>query len=409
MSAAPGPSSAPRAPFAGRRLWFAGIGGAGLSGYAVVAHAWGAEVAGWDRGETPYLAHVRAAGIPVTVAPQPPAPPAGAEVVVSTAFADRIAGNSRAALLAELVAAQPSIVVAGAHGKTTTAAMIAFCLDRLGRDPGFLIGGEVPQLGGNARAGSGWLVVEGDESDRTIAALLPRIAVVTNVDLDHHSEFGSRAEVAALFERWLNAVPEVVRGERLAPAAVPLAVPGEHNRRNAACALAALELAGVARGEAEAALAQFTGVGRRFEPRGEAGGVAVVDDYARNPAKVRAVVDAARERTDGRVLVLFQPHLYSRTRHAARELGAALARADAVVVTEVYAAREEPVPGVTGKLVVDAVSEARPGMHVGWASTVADGAALVAAAARPGDLVLTVGAGDVDRAVPAILDRLRRR
>jgi len=186
-------------------------------------------------------------------------------------------------------------------------------------------------------------------------------------------------------------------------------VPGEHNRRNAACALAALELAGVERLVAEPLLADFRGAGRRFEPRGEAAGVTVVDDYAHNAAKLAAVVEAARERTDGRVVVLFQPHLYSRTRHGALELGRALAAADAAVVTEIYPAREEPLAGVTGKLVVDAAADARPGMAVGWAPTVADGARLVAALTRDGDLLLTVGAGDVDEAVPAILDELRRR
>ena len=149
----------------GRHLWFAGIGGAGLSGYAIVAKAWGAEVSGWDRNETPYLAHVRAAEIPVEVSAEPPEPPAGAEVVVSTAYAGRVHGLRRAELLAELVGLRRSIVVSGAHGKTTTSAMIAYVLDALGDDPSFLVGGEVPQLGGNARAGRGWLVVEGDESD----------------------------------------------------------------------------------------------------------------------------------------------------------------------------------------------------------------------------------------------------
>src|SRR5438132_9437953 len=194
-------------------MWLAGIGGAGMSAYALLAHAWGAEVAGWDRVETPYLAHLE--GIAVTIAPEPPQPPEGWEAYVSTAFLGRVEGRPRAELVAELVSLRQSIVVAGAHGKTTTSGMIAFCLERLGRDPAWLIGGDVPQLGGNAGTGSGWLVAEGDESDRTIAALRPRIAVVTNIDLDHHSTFASRADVAELFERWLDAVPEVVRGEDL--------------------------------------------------------------------------------------------------------------------------------------------------------------------------------------------------
>jgi UDP-N-acetylmuramate--alanine ligase len=395
----------------GRRFWLVGIGGAGLSAYALVARGWGAEVAGWDRKETPYLGPVREAGIAVTVSEEPPAAPEGFDVVVSTAYAGRVPGRSRAELLAELAAQAPTIVVTGAHGKTTTAAMIAFVLDRLGLDPAFAIGGEVPQLGANARAGAGWFVVEGDESDRTVASLPARIAVITNVDLDHHTTFGSQADVEKLYAEWLAGLPavQVVRGDALEPAGLPLSVPGEHNRRNAAAALAALELAGVARADAEPALAEFRGAGRRLEPRGEAGGVRVLDDYAHHPAELAASIAAAREISDGRLVVLFQPHLYSRTLHLARDFADALAAADAVCITDVYAAREEPVPGVTGKLLVERLCERRPGMPVGWAPTPADAVALVAAQARPGGIVITAGAGDVDSAVPAILERLGGR
>ena len=395
-------------PLAGRRIWFVGIGGAGLSAYAVLARAWGAEAAGWDRNETPYLEPVRAAGIPVTVAPEPAPAPEGWETVVSTAY-PAVEGTSRAEFLAELAGHARTIVVAGAHGKTTTAGMIAFALRELGLDPSWAIGGEVPQLRTHARAGSGWFVVEGDESDRTVASLPADIAVVTNVDLDHHTTFGSRAEVEELFAGWLSGLPgaRVVRGDELEPLDASLGVPGEHNRLNAACALAALELAGVERGEALGALVRFRGAGRRLEARGEAGGVRVVDDYGHHPAELEASLRAARElAADGRLVVLFQPHLYSRTRHLDRELAAALALADVACVADVYPAREAPLPGVTGKLVVERLSELRPGMPVGWAPTVADGAAIVSAAARPGDLVLTVGAGNVDAAVPLILDRL---
>jgi UDP-N-acetylmuramate--alanine ligase len=385
------------APLAGRRIWFVGIGGAGLSGYALVAQAWGAEVAGWDRVETPYLPNVRDAGIPVELAPEPVAARAGWEAVVSTAFAGRVPGRTRAEFLAELVALQRSIVVAGAHGKTTTAAMIAFALDRLGLDPSFLIGGEVPQLGGNARAGTGWLVVEGDESDRTVAALQPEIAVVTNVDLDHHTEFASRADVADLFDAWLGGMRHVVRGETLPPARFELAVRGEHNRKNAAAAVEALVLAGVERDDAEHALADFRGVGRRLELR-SGGPVRVYDDYAHHPAEIEATVAAVRELGSARVLVLFQPHLYSRTRHLAREFARALSAADLVAVTDVYAAREEAVAGVDGKLIVDALTEIRPGMTVAWMPTIEDGVRFVSRRARDGDVVLTMGAGDIDRA-----------
>ena len=392
-------------PLEGRRLWLVGIGGAGMSALAVVARAWGAEVGGWDRVRTPYLAVL--GDIPVTITPDPPEPPAGTEVVVSTAFADRVEGRRRGELLAELVSLRPSIVVAGAHGKTTTAAMIAFCLERLGRDPAFLIGGAVPQLGGNARAGEGWLVAEGDESDRTLELLRPEIGVLTNVDLDHHATFASRAEVEELFEGWLAAVPRRARGDELEPVDLELAVPGEHNRRNAAAALAALELAGVGREEAERALVAFRGAGRRFERRGEASGVVVYDDYGHHPAEIAATLAAARdERPDARLLVLFQPHLYSRTRHLAAELGAALAAADDVGFTDVYAAREHPVEGVSGKLVVDALARIRPGATPGWTPRLEDGVRFLARRARPGDLVLTVGAGDVDRAASLLLEEL---
>jgi UDP-N-acetylmuramate--alanine ligase len=393
-------------PLETRRIWFVGIGGAGLSSYAVLSAAWGAKVGGWDRVETPYLAYVRAAGIPVTIAPDPPEAPAGAEVVVSTAFAGRVDGRSRADFLAELVSLRDAIVVAGAHGKTTTAAMIAFSLDRLGLDPAFLIGGEVPQLGGNARAGDGWLVVEGDESDRTVEALRPQVAVLTNVDLDHHATFASPAEVDELFERWLAQVPHVVRGDELEPADVPLVVPGEHNRRNAACALAALELAGVAHADAARVLGEFRGVRRRLELRGELDGAQVYDDYSHHPTEIAAALAALREGSPGgRLLVLFQPHLFSRTRHVAHELAGALAAADAVCITEVYPAREQPLEGVSGRLVVDALAELRPGMPIGWAPTVEDGMRFLAGRARAGDTVLTMGAGDVDRAAALLVGR----
>jgi UDP-N-acetylmuramate--alanine ligase len=376
-----------------------------MSGYALLARAWGAEVRGWDRVRTPYLGNLPAE-VQVEISDEPPVPPEGWEPFVSTAFAGRIAGRSRAELLAELVALREAIVVAGAHGKTTTTAMIAFVLRELGHDPAFLIGGDVAQLGGNAGTGEGWLVVEGDESDRTVEALRPRIAVVTNVDLDHHTTFASRAEVEELFARWLAAVPQAVRGVELAPFEGELAVPGEHNRHNAAVALAALEAAGVAGADAERALAGFRGAARRLEGRGESGGVEVFDDYGHHPTEVAAALQALRDDGDRRVLVLFQPHLYSRTRHLAREFGGALSAADTVAVTDVYPAREQPVEGVTGKLIVDALTELRPGLAVAWTPRVEDGATFLARRARSGDRVLTLGAGDVDRAVPLLLQAL---
>jgi UDP-N-acetylmuramate--alanine ligase len=401
-------------PLAGRRFWFVGIGGAGMSALALVARDWGADVGGSDRARSSYVERLERAGVQVAIGHDAANVPEGAEVIVSSAISPENPEVTRARvkkkrgdLLAELVALRPSIVVAGAHGKTTTSAMIAFVLDRLGRDPAFLIGGEVPQLGGNARAGEGWLVAEGDESDRSLELLAPRVAVLTNVELDHHATYASESEVRELFQRWLERAPQHVLGDELEPVTLELAVPGEHNRRNAATALAALELADVTRGEAERVLPQFTGVGRRFELRGEAAGVRVYDDYGHHPREIAATLAAARSRADGgRVLVVFQPHLYSRTRHLAHDLARSLAAADAVAVTRVYAAREEPVPGVEGSLVAQALAAERPGMAVAWTPELADAVRFLARRARPGDLVLTIGAGDVERAAPLLLEEL---
>jgi UDP-N-acetylmuramate--alanine ligase len=283
--------------------------------------------------------------------------------------------------------------------------MIAFVLREVGADPAWLIGGDIPQLGGNAGTGAGWLVVEGDESDRTIESLRPKIAVVTNVDLDHHTTFSSRDEIERLFEIFLASAPLDVRGDSLEPYEGQLALLGEHNRHNAAVAAAALELAGVDRNAAARPLAEFRGAGRRLEPRGSAAGVEVIDDYAHHPAEISATLAALRNGR-GRLLVLFQPHLYSRTRHLARELAEALTTADAVAVADVYPAREDPLEGVDGKLIVDALAELRPGMTIGWTPSVDDGARFLAARARAGDRVVTLGAGDVDRAASLLLEAL---
>ena len=376
----------------GRRLWFVGIGGAGLSAYAQLARAWGAEVGGWDRVRTAYLAPLEGERIEIG---DEPVVPDGWEAVVSSAYPS-VPGMRRKEFLRELVAARrPSVAVSGSHGKGTTAAMIAWALRETGRDPAWLIGAPVPQLGSNAGFGEGPLVVEADESDRTAFTLEPEIAVVTNLDLDHHSEYASTAELEAEFDRWLGGVPKVVRDAP--PYAGELAVPGDHNRRNAGSALAALELLGVPRDEAVAPLARFAGTGRRFEVH-ELADRTVVDDYGHHPTEVAAAIAAARERFPGRrVRVLFQPHLYSRTRHLADEFADALATADDVTVVDVYPAREQPVPGVSGKLIVDRLSDR--GVLAGWTPAVEQGAERLGRRARPGDVLLVLGAGDVDRVV----------
>jgi UDP-N-acetylmuramate--alanine ligase len=429
-----------------------------MSALAIVAYAWGADVSGCDRDGSEYSRRLARFGIDVRAGHDRAHLEPGMEVVVSSAVPDELDELAAAAelglrvlhrgeLLAELVAQRRSICVGGAHGKTTTTAMIAYAAERIGLEPTWLVGGDVPQLGGNAGPGGGdLLVAEADESDGSAALLRPQVAVVTNIDLDHHARYASVADVERLFAEWVAHVPAdgaVVVGDGVSlPAAAPVArfgfdpgadwhitgfrghpegtqfwlsvpgeppvdvhlkVPGAHNARNAAGALAALAAAGANTSDAAAALAEFTGVGRRFELRGSVAGATIVDDYAHNPAKLAAVIDAARTYAPARVVVCFQPHLYSRTAAAAHAFGGALAGADEVVVTEIYAARERPVAGVTAKLVVDAVSERRPGMPLAYMPQLADAAGYLRARMRAGDLVLTVGAGDVRRVGDALL------
>ena len=306
-------------PLAGRRLYFVGIGGAGLSAYANFARAWGAEVRGWDVRETIFLEALD--GVEVDLGGEP-APPEGFEVVVSTAHAGRIEGRSRAEFLAELVSLRRSIVVGGAHGKTTTAAMVAYVLRELGHDPAWIIGGVVPQLGGNAGAGEGWLVVEGDESDRSIALLRPEIAVVTNVELDHHATYASEAELAAFFDEWLAA--------RAARSCAAGSSSRSTSRSPCRASTTAQRRGGARRARArggriattrERAIAAFAGVGRRFELVGERGGVRVIDDYGHNPTEIAAALATARELEPRALIAVYQPHVYERTRQLHHELG----------------------------------------------------------------------------------------
>ena len=387
-------------PLAGRRFYFVGIGGAGLSAYANFARAWGAEVGGWDARETIFLETLP--GVDVDIGGEP-SPPDHAEVVVSAAHTQRIAGRSRAEFLAELVALRRAIVVGGAHGKTTTAAMVAHALRELGDDPAWIVGGVVPQLGGNAGVGEGWLVVEGDESDRSIALLRPEIAAVTNVELDHHAAYSSEPELATFFEEWLALAPHAVRGWELDPVDFGLAVPGDHNRANAATALAVLGFAGIDRADAERVVASFAGVGRRFELVGDRAGVRVVDDYGHNPTEITATLRTARTLEPRALLAVYQPHVYERTRQLHHELGEALGLADGAIVTDVIDGRDDPLPGVTGKLVLDDVP---PPTRRGWAPTLDDASAIALQWARPGDVVVTLGVGEPWRIARAIVEGL---
>jgi UDP-N-acetylmuramate--alanine ligase len=426
-------------PWAGRRLHFVGIGGAGMSGLAVVARALGAEVSGSDRAAgSPYAGALSAAGIAPIAGHAAANVPAGAEVVLSSAIApdnpERGRGVRelhRADLLGELTRLRPAIAVTGTHGKTTTSSMLVHALRAVGMDPAYLVGGVVRSTGANAGWGAGeWLVVEADESDRSLLALAPEIAVLTNAELDHHTTYASQRDVEETFRSFLALagratvvwdrppLPGLAPPERLLvrfdadPVLTPggsrfeldgvtveLTVPGAHNALNAAAALTAAQVAGADLAAAAAALRDFQGAGRRFERLGRtAAGALVVDDYAHHPTEVAATIAAARTLAPRRIVAVFQPHLFSRTARQAPEFGAALAQADEVVVLDVYPAREraEDFPGVSGLLVAEAAADAAAGRPVAWLPTFAQALPYLRDRLREGDLVLTLGAGDVD-------------
>jgi UDP-N-acetylmuramate--alanine ligase len=430
-------------PWRGRRLHFVGIGGAGMSGLALVAGQLGAEVTGSDRAESSYLAELRAAGIEPAIGHDAANVPDGVELVYSTAIPEenpeRAAARERGLrevhrgeLLGEVSALKRCLAVSGTHGKTTTTAMIVHALRACGMDPAFLMGGEIragddpPR---NAAWGTGeWIVVEGDESDRSLLQLHPEIAVVTNAELDHHTTYGSLRDLEGTLRQFLAGAPQAVvwdRPELLAlrdgpvvafdvPAPeldsggsrfavdgveVRLTVPGAHNALNAAAALAACTLAGADPQRAAAALAEFRGVERRFQRLGETdAGAVVYDDYAHHPTEVAATLRAARTLEPQRLVAVFQPHLYSRTAALWRQFGSALALADVPGVVEIYPAREraDDFPGITGLLVAEAAADAAGGRPVLWLADLDDAERVLRTELRAGDLCLVLGAGDID-------------
>ncbi|MBJ7332527.1 MAG: UDP-N-acetylmuramate--L-alanine ligase [Solirubrobacteraceae bacterium] len=411
--------------WSGRRLHFIGLGGAGMSGLAIVSRALGAQVTGSDRAESAYLARVREAGVEPVIGHDAANVPAGddVELVVSTAIAadnpERAAGRERGLtelhrgqLLGQVSTEKRTIAVAGAHGKTTTTSMIVHALLGVGMDPSYLIGGALRTTGTNAAWGTGeWLVVEADESDRSFLNLRPEVAIVTNLELDHHTTYASMVDLQRTFEEFLGQAetavvpPELVDlppgpvREFVPDERISLAVPGEHNARNAAAALQACVIAGADEAAVIAALGTFAGAGRRFERLGTtASGAEIVDDYAHHPTEVAATIAAARTLNPRRVVAVFQPHLFSRTQLLRREFGAALAGADVVALVDVYPAREvaEDFPGVTGRTLVQAVADAVPGKHVFWLPTFDEAEAALRAELRAGDLCLVMGAGNVD-------------
>ncbi len=432
-----------------RKLHFIGIGGAGMSGLALVCHELGASVSGSDRSRSSYFQRVEDAGIEASVGHDADNLPEGSEVVVSTAIPEanpelslaREQGRRilhRSDMLAELCASKRTVAVAGTHGKTTTTGMLIWAMRSLGFDPAFFVGGELPGVGpggdaANSAWGSGdWAVVEADESDGSFLVLDPEIAVITNIEMDHHARWSGLAELRGAFASFAAKASTVVEpggesdpGEGASPlptsfratitfnqshpgpAEVELMVPGLHNLLDARAAIAAMSATGVDADRAAAALSDFPGVKRRLEFKGKSAGARIYDDYAHHPTEVAASLTALRGLGPERLIAVFQPHLYSRTKAFSLAFGTALALADEVVVLDVYPAREEPVgpfEGVSGLDVLRAAADRGSATRTWWAPDLDAAERALRGLLAPGRIALTIGARDRTRLSDRIVD-----
>ena len=441
-----------------RRVHMIGIGGAGMSGIAEVLLTLGYTVSGSDAKPSAVTDRLQNLGAQISEGHHPDRVHGAHVVVVSSAIrADnpevleahrqKIPVIPRAEMLAELMRLKYGIAVAGAHGKTTTTSMAAQVLATAGLDPTFVVGGRVNQAGSGARVGQGrYMVVEADESDRSFLLLAPVVAVVTTIDCDHMDQYATLEEIQEVFAQFVNRVPfygvgilsldeanvqailprvrrpvitygissqaDLVigkielrgwgsefnltyRGEPLGRFRLP-APPGIHNVRNAAAAAATGLYLNVPPELIRVGLEEFTGVGRRFEVKGTPGGVTVIDDYAHHPTEIRATLEAARGCGFKRLLVLFQPHRYSRTKHLWDDFTRAFNLADLLLVTDIYAAGEPPFPGINGELLAQAIS-ASGHKTVVYCDSMPAGIEFLLREARPGDAVLAIGAGSVGR------------
>lgn len=438
-----------------RTIHFIGIGGAGMSAIAKVLLEAGNIITGSDLKRSEVTARLEEMGATIHIGHRVTNLGHADMVVVSSAIpannvelvAAREAGIpviQRGEMLAQLMEGRKGIAVAGAHGKTTTTSMISLTLERGGLDPTVLIGGEVNDIGGNAKLGGGeYLVAEADESDGSFLKLRPRIAVVTNVEDDHLDYYGTPEKIVEAFSTFVNQVPEdglaVLCADNANAARIArtcrrrvvtyglenaadyearnishqalrssfevwergvclgtlsLSVPGKHNILNALAAVAVAREVGIDLSVVRCALADFHGVHRRFELVGEVGGIYVVDDYGHHPTEIKATLSAAKLGHFNRIICVFQPHRYTRTKFLHREFGTAFRQADELIITDIYPAGEAPIAGVSSKLIVDAVA-AQDGPYPVYIPKLKDVVPYLLGRLRPGDLVLTVGAGNV--------------
>ncbi|MHB8840178.1 MAG: UDP-N-acetylmuramate--L-alanine ligase [Candidatus Aquicultor sp.] len=444
-------------------IHFVGIGGAGMSGIAKVLLDMGYKVSGSDLKESRYTASLREKGAIISIGHSADNINDPDVVVVSTAIPvtnpevkeakqSNIPVIRRAEMLAELGKHLRSIAVAGTHGKTTTTSMVALTFEKTGLDPTFLIGGELNDIGSNAKHGGGeFFVTEADESDGSLLFLNPEVIVMTNIEADHLDYYGSLEEIEALFLKFVESLPEhgfvvacadnpgvarlIERSEKRfvtygveqegesRPAGhnfiarnvvlhtfgstydayyngaliggVKLNVPGVHNVYNSLATIALSQSLGMQMDAVLGALSQFSGVKRRFQIIETTPDFTLVDDYAHHPTEVEATLSAAKSGDWSRLICVFQPHRYSRTKFLSKDFGSAFSDADVVVLTDVYAAGEDPIPGVTGKVIVDAVLAESPRKHVVYLPKKTEIPKFLLETVREGDLVLTMGAGDI--------------
>ena len=449
-----------------KKLHFIGIGGAGMSGLARIALTHGAAVSGSDEKDSSVLAALSALGATV-FSSHKAEQVQGADLVIysnaiSQANSERVAAEklnipiyTRAQALALLMSESTSIAVAGTHGKTTTSSMLTVALQACGADPSFAIGGTISASGSNAHRGTGqYFVAEADESDGSFIEYKPFGAIVTNVEHDHVDYFATPADVTAAFEEFARTIspdgflvycaddPGSLALGRSATGVVAISygenaesdlhidqielgakgsraralwkgksighlelnVPGRHNIDNAAAALAVGLHLGLPTAGLLAGLASFAGTGRRFELKGTVHGIRIIDDYGHHPTEIRVTLDAARRYAgDGRLLVIFQPHRYSRTQAFMSDFAAALSRADDVILLEVYAASEKPIAGVSSEVIAQSMTNGK------YIPNFVEATDTVIEMAKPGDVIMTLGAGDVSSLGPIIVDGLTKR
>ena len=449
-----------------QRVHFIGIGGAGMSGIAKVLCELGFTVSGsdlqaseatrrlQDHGANIFIGHKRGqVGDAQVVVVSTAIPPGNAELLEAQERGMEI--WQRARMLGAIMSRQKGIAIAGAHGKTTTTSMISMIMERNGLDPSVVVGGELNDIGGNAKLGKGeYLVAEADESDGSFLNLDPHILVVTNIENDHLDYYGSLENILATFREMMKKVPKDglavlcaddgnihkvqdslscsvltygmdacadfqpanirwlplgsaydlhYRGENLGT--VHLSVPGLHNIKNSMAAMAVCLQTGVDFHAAAAAIEKFQGVHRRFQLMGEVGGIRVFDDYAHHPSEVKATLDAARQQHPGRVVAVFQPHRFTRTKFLQLEFATAFAAADWVVLTDIYSAGEPPIEGIHTRLLEKHIVETGHA-HVRYVEKMNDIADIIAGELQPGDMVLTMGAGSIWQVGPALLHKL---